>query len=413
MMTKRRLVVTGIGVVSCLGHEHETFYQNLLNGRSGICTISSFPIDGYPTQIAGEIKDFSPAGYMDKKLARRADRCIQYCLVAGKKAFQDARLDLGSLDKERCGIIIGSGIGGMSFYTDNVQAMLEKGIHRISPFFVPYILTNMPGGLLSVELGFMGPNYSISTACATGTHSIISAANHLLKGEADLMLCGGVEAAVCPTGLGGFIACKALSSRNAEPTKASRPWDKGRDGFVLGEGAGILVLEEMGHARSRGAKILAEYVGGGVSCDAYHMTDPRTDGLGITLCVRHALADGNVSPEEVNYINAHATSTPAGDMVEIEALKQIFTENRSQISINSTKSMIGHALGAAGGLEAIATVKAIETGKIHPTLNLEDPDEGLDFQAPRQAEEKEVRVAISNSFGFGGHNACLVFRSVT
>lgn len=259
-----------------------------------------------------------------------------------------------------------------------------------------------------MDLGFMGPNYSISTACATGNNSIIAAANHIHSGEADLMLCGGSEAAIIPMGLAGFCACKALSQRNDEPTKASRPWDQGRDGFVMGEGAGVLVLESLEHAQARGAHILAEYLGGGLSCDAYHMTEPRSDGEGVALCIRNALADAGVTPEDVDYINAHATSTPLGDIAEINAMKKVFAHPEN-ISVNATKSMIGHGLGAAGGIEAVVTVKAIVDGMIHPTINLENPEPNLAFHFPTKAEKKKIRIAMSNSFGFGGHNASLVF----
>jgi 3-oxoacyl-[acyl-carrier-protein] synthase II len=288
-----------------------------------------------------------------------------------------------------------------------VQTLTEKGPRKITPFFVPFILTNMGGALLGIDLGFMGPNYSISTACATGNNSIIAAANHIQSGEADLMLCGGVEAAIIPMGLAGFCACKALSQRNEEPEKASRPWDLGRDGFVMGEGAGILVLETLEHAKARGATIFAEYLGGGVSCDAYHMTEPRPDGEGVSICIRNALQNAGVSVSDVNYINAHATSTPAGDMAEINALKKVFA-HPEKIVINATKSMIGHCLGAAGGIEAVATVKAISDGIVHPTINLDNPEPGLSFHVPTKAENHRVKVAISNSFGFGGHNATIV-----
>ncbi|MGZ3634106.1 MAG: beta-ketoacyl-ACP synthase II, partial [Parachlamydiaceae bacterium] len=299
--------------------------------------------------------------------------------------------------------------GGMGVFADGVQTLLEKGNRRVTPFLVPYILTNMGGGLLAIDVGFMGPCYSISTACATSNNAIIAAANHIRQGDADLMIAGGTEAAITPLGVAGFCACKALSQRNDAPHKASRPWDKDRDGFVMGEGAGVLVLESLEHALARGAPILAEYLGGGISCDAHHMTEPRSDGEGVANCLKNALVDAGISAEQVNYINAHATSTPVGDMAEINALKKVFSKT-DHIAINATKSMIGHSLGAAGGIEAVATIKAIQTEMIHPTLNLENPEEGcLDFHVPTTAEKFKVNVAISNSFGFGGHNATLVF----
>lgn len=409
-MQKKRIVITGMGVVSSLGCEVDAFYRNLLEGKSGVSTITGFPVDDYPTKFAGVIRDFDVGEYLDKKQARRVDTCISYAMVAGKKALASAGLKdekLESLNKERCGVLIGSGMGGMTVYADGVQTLLEKGPRRVTPFFVPYILTNMAGGLFAMDFGFMGPNYSISTACATSNNAIIAAANHIRNGDAELMVCGGVEAPILPIGLAGFCACKALSQRNDAPQKASRPWDRDRDGFVMGEGAGIIILETLEHATKRGATILAEYLGGGISCDAYHMTEPRPDGAGVALCVRNALKDAGIAPEAVDYINAHATSTPAGDMAEVGALKTIFS-NRDRIALNATKSMIGHALGAAGGIEAVATIKAITDRKIHPTINLENPEPGLDFHVPTQAEERETKVAISNSFGFGGHNATIV-----
>lgn len=409
-MRKKRIVVTGMGVVSCFGNDVDVFYQNLLAGNSGITTITEFPCEDYPTRFAGVIKDFETGDYMDKKQARRVDKSIAYTMVAGKKSLEHAGLtteQLDQLDKNRCGILIGSGMGGMSVFTDGVQTLLEKGQRRVSPFFVPYILTNMCGAMLGMDVGFMGPNYSISTACATANYSIISAANHIRKGDADLMLAGGVEAAIIPMGLAGFCACKALSQRNDDPTKASRPWDLGRDGFVMGEGAGVLVLESLEHAQARGATILAEYLGGGLSCDAYHLTDPRADGEGVALCIQRALEDAEISAEDINYINAHATSTPLGDMAEVRAVKKIFKQPKT-VKMNSTKSMIGHLLGAAGGVEAIATVKAITDHRLHPTINLENPEPDLEFDVPTQAEEFVVNKALSNSFGFGGHNASII-----
>ncbi len=409
-MKKRQIVVTGIGVVSCFGNDIEPFYSSLLAGKSGAAAIDAFPCEEFPTRIAAKITNFDPGDYIDKRQARRVDPYIAYTMVAGKKALEYAKIDpqaLEKLNKQRCGIIIGSGMGGMETFANGVQTLLEKGIRRVTPFFVPFILSNMGGALLGIDLGFMGPNYSISTACATANNSIIAAADHIYQGAADLMICGGVEAPIIPMGVAGFCACKALSQRNNSPEKASRPWDRGRDGFLMGEGAGVLVLEELEHALSRGAPILARYLGGGVSCDGYHMTDPRDDGEGVALCVRNALANAGVSPDEVNYINAHATSTPLGDMAEVRALKKIF-QDPQKIVMNATKSMIGHSLGAAGGLEAVVTVKSIVDKMVHPTINLDDPEPELSFHVPTKAEFLEIVVAISNSFGFGGHNATIV-----
>ena len=408
-MNKKRIVITGLGVVSCFGNDVDIFYKNLLEGKSGIKPITQFSCEDYSTKFAGVINDFDPGEYMDKKQARRVDKAIAYTMVAGKKACEHAGLKGEAFDrlkKERCGIIIGSGMGGMSVFAEGVETLVEKGPRRVSPFFVPYILTNMCGGMLGIDLGFMGPNYSISTACATANYSIISAANHLRKGDADLMLAGGVEAAILPMGLAGFCACKALSQRNDNPEKASRPWDCDRDGFVMGEGSGVLVLETLEHALERGATILGEYLGGGLSCDAYHLTDPRSDGEGVKACIQYALQDAGIQSEDINYINAHATSTPVGDMAEVRALKKVF-KKPANIKMNSTKSMIGHLLGAAGGVEAIATVKAFHEG-IHPTINLERPEPELEFDVPTRAEKFAIKNALSNSFGFGGHNASIV-----
>lgn len=410
-MSKKRIVVTGMGIVSCFGNDIDVFYQNLLEGKSGIKSITEFPCENYPTRFAGSIQNFETGEYMDKKQARRADKSISYTMVAGKKALEHAGLKgekFDRLQKERCGILIGSGMGGMTVYADGVQTLLEKGQSKVSPFFIPYTLTNMCGAMLGIDLGFMGPNYSISTACATANNSIISAAQHIRNGHADLILTGGVEAAILPIGLAGFCACKALSQRNDSPEKASRPWDRDRDGFVMGEGSGVLVLESLEHALARGATILAEYLGGGLSCDAYHLTAPREDGEGVAACIRYALEDAGIKAEEINYINAHATSTPAGDMAEVRALKKVF-KNPAAIKMNSTKSMIGHLLGAAGGVEAIATIKAILDHRIHPTINLENPEPDLEFDVPTKAEEYHVKNAMSNSFGFGGHNASVIF----
>lgn len=403
----KRVVVTGMGIVSCFGNDVDQFYAKLLAGESGVKPLN-FPCEDFTTTIAAQIHDFDPGEYIDKKLARRSDPFIAYGIVAGKKALESSGLK--DFDPKRAGILLGSGVGGMSVFVDNAKIFEERGPKRVSPFFIPMILANMAGGLLAMDLNFMGPNYSISTACATSTQTIISAANHIRDGEADVMLCGGAEAPIIPLGVAGFCACKALSTRNDDPTKASRPWDKNRDGFVMGEGAGVLVLESLEHAQKRGATILAEYLGGGISCDAHHMTEPRSDGEGVATCITKALEDAGVTEDRVNYINAHATSTPVGDMAEVNAVKRVF-KNPSKITMNATKSMIGHSLGAAGGIEAIAVVKAIQEGIVHPTINLTDPEEGLDFDVPTEAKKMEIDVAISNSFGFGGHNGTVVFTS--
>lgn len=409
MTTKKRIVVTGMGIVSCFGNEVDPFYQALLEGKSGVSSIDQFPCEEYATRFAASVKNFDPEEYLDKKQARRVDRSIAYAMVAGKKAVAQAKIDLAKIKGERAGVLISSGMGGMGVFSEGVKVLSEQGPRRVSPFLIPYILTNMGGALLAMDLNFMGPNYSISTACATSNYGIIAAANHIQRGDADLMLAGGVEASIIPLALAGFSACKALSQRNDAPQEASRPWDKGRDGFVMGEGCGVLVLESLEHALNRGAPIYGEYAGGAVSCDAYHITEPRPDGEGVAYCIRHALQDAGITEEAVDYINAHATSTPVGDMAEVYALKKIF-KNPSKKILGATKSMTGHCLGAAGAIEAIATLKALETGQIHPTINLIDPEPDLAFHIPTKAESHPIKVAISNSFGFGGHNATVVFK---
>lgn len=414
LMKKKRVVVTGMGIVSCFGNDVDVFYNALLSGTSGVKTISHFDASDFPTRFAGSIPEFDSSEYVDKKQARRIDPFIRYAIVAGKKALEHAQLpknQLDTLDKTRCGIIIGSGMGGMSTFYEGTSTLIEKGYRKLTPFFVPYIITNMGGALLAIDLGFFGPNYSISTACATANYSIVAAANHIRLGDADLMICGGSEAAVYPIGLAGFVANKALSERNDAPEKASRPWDRGRDGFVMGEGAGVLILESLEHALARKATIYAEYLGGAVSCDAFHITAPREDEFGGSLCITQALKNAGVAKEEVNYINAHATSTPVGDGLEVQAIHRVFGPHAKHLKMNATKSMTGHCLGAAGGLEAVVVVKAIETGMLHPTVNLDDPELFLGDIDPiaHEAQKCDVQVGISNSFGFGGHNSTVVF----
>ncbi|CAK9859948.1 unnamed protein product [Sphagnum jensenii] len=408
---KKRVVITGMGLVSVFGNDVDIFYEKLLEGTSGISLIDRFDASKFPTKFAGQIRGFSGEGYIDGKNDRRLDDSLRYALVSGKRALENAGLggdNLNKIDKQRVGVLVGTGMGGLTVFSDGVQALVEKGYKRITPFFIPYAITNMGSALLAIDLGLMGPNYSISTACATSNYCFYAAANHIRRGEADVMVAGGTEAAIIPVGLGGFVACRALSQRNDNPQTASRPWDKDREGFVMGEGAGVLVMESLEHALNRGAPILAEYLGGAVTCDAYHMTDPRSDGLGVSSCIEKSLADAGVSPEEVNYINAHATSTVVGDLAEVNAIKLVF-KNTSDIKMNGTKSMTGHCLGAAGGLEAIATIKAIETGWLHPTINQFNIEEQVTFDTvPNVKKQHKVNIAISNSFGFGGHNSCIV-----
>ena len=414
---KKRIVVTGMGLVSCFGNDIDDFYNRLLRGESGVRMIDSFAVEDLPTRFGAGVPDFEADEYIDKKQARRIDPCIKFTIVAGKRALEMANLGnedaLAKLNRKRCGVLIGSGMGGLKTFYDGSVTYQSKGYRRITPFFIPFIITNMGGALLAIDVGFMGPNYSISTACATANYSIISAANHLLMGDADLMICGGSEAAVSEIGLAGFVANKALSTRNDEPQKASRPWDKNRDGFVIGEGSGVIVLETLEHAEKRGAPILAEYVGGAIACDAYHMTAPRADGLGIEMCFEQLLDNKGIPREAVNYINAHATSTPLGDMAEPAVVNKFFGAHAKNIKMNATKSMIGHCLGAAGGVEAIATLKAILTGKVHPTINLDDPEPDLGLIDPvaHKMQEHQVEIALSNSFGFGGHDSTIAFKA--
>ncbi|GMH38244.1 hypothetical protein BSKO_06128 [Bryopsis sp. KO-2023] len=414
---KKRIVVTGWGVCSVFGNDVDEFYDKLLEGTSGITGIDRFDASDFSVRFAGQIKDFDTENLLDRKSVRRYDNCIKYGMVAGKKALASAGLGkeehpeaFEKLDKMKTGVLIGSGMGGLSVFESGVKTLNSRGYKKMSPFFIPYAITNMAGALMAIDQGFMGPNYSISTACATANYAFVSSAEHIRKGDADVMLCGGTEAPIIPVGLGGFIACRALSSRNDEPAKASRPWDTDRDGFVMGEGAGVLVLESLEHAQKRGAPIICEYLGGGTNCDAHHMTDPRADGLGVSSCVKLALADAGIDRDQVNYVNAHATSTLVGDIAEVKALKNVFTDT-SHMKMNGTKSMIGHCLGAAAGVEAIATIKGITTGWLHPTLNQHNlVDEVSDIDTvPNVKAQHDVTAALSNSFGFGGHNSAVIF----
>ncbi|XP_076960591.1 3-oxoacyl-[acyl-carrier-protein] synthase I, chloroplastic-like [Bidens hawaiensis] len=408
----KRVVITGMGVVSVFGNDVETFYQRLLAGESGVGPIARFDVSEFPTRFGGQIRDFESSGYIHPKHDQRMDDCQRNCIVAGKKALEDAALvghELSKIDKERAGVVVGTGMGGTTLLSHGIVSYMESGYKNISPFLSQYIQPCMGPAFLAMDLGFMGPAYSISTACATSNYCFCAAANHNREGVADLMIAGGVDACFNPVTFGGFIACKALSQRNDDPQTASRPWDQDRDGFVMSEGAGVLVMESLQHAMKRGAPIIAEYLGGAINCDAYHITEPRPDTFGITSCIQSSLLNAGVSIEEVNYINAHATSTPIGDLAEIKALKNVF-KNSTGIKINATKSMIGHSLAACGGMESIATIKAIQTGWLHPTINQFniDPEVAFDTVANHK-QQHEVNVAISNSFGFGGHNSIVAF----
>lgn len=410
-MSRRRVVITGLGMLSPLGNTVADSWQGILAGRSGIGLIEHMDLSAYATRFGGSVKGFDVEQYLSAKEARKLDLFIQYGLAASFQAVRDAGLEVTDANRERIGVAMGSGIGGLTNIENNCRSLIEQGPRRISPFFVPGSIINMVSGFLSIHLGIQGPNYAIATACTTGTHCIGMAARNIAYGEADVMIAGGSEMAACGLGLGGFGAARALSTRNDEPTRASRPWDKGRDGFVLSDGAGALVLEELEHARARGATIYAELVGFGMSGDAFHMTSPPDDGAGAARCMRNALRDAGLNADQVQYINAHGTSTPAGDLAEAAAVKSVFGDHAYRVAVSSTKSMTGHLLGAAGAVEAIFSVLAIRDQVAPPTINLEEPDEGCDLDfVPHQARSIPIDVVLSNSFGFGGTNGSLVFR---
>jgi 3-oxoacyl-[acyl-carrier-protein] synthase II len=410
-VSRRRVVVTGMGMLSPLGNDVPSSWQGILAGRSGIGLIEHMDLSAYSTRFGGSIKGFDVEQYLPAKEARKLDLFIQYGLAASFQAVRDSGLEITDANRERIGVAMGSGIGGLTNIENSCKALIEQGPRRISPFFVPGSIINMVSGFLSIHLGLQGPNYAIATACTTGTHCIGMAARNIAYGEADVMVAGGSEMAACGLGIGGFAAARALSTRNDDPAAASRPWDKGRDGFVLSDGAGALVLEELEHAKARGARIYAELIGFGMSADAFHMTSPPDDGAGAARCIRNALNDAQLNVEQVQYINAHGTSTPAGDKAEAAAIRSVFGDHAYELSVSSTKSMVGHLLGAAGAVEAIFSVLAIQDQVAPPTINLEEPDEGCDLDfVPNQAKPRPIDVVVSNSFGFGGTNGSLVFR---
>jgi 3-oxoacyl-[acyl-carrier-protein] synthase II len=399
-----------MGVVTALGSDLETFWSNLVAGKSGVSRVEAFDASEFPTQIAAEVKDFNPENYMDKKDARRMDRFVQFAVAASRMAIRDAGLEPATnIDPERIGVMVGSGIGGLATWEEQYNILLEKGPKRVSPFFIPMMIANMASGQISILTGAKGPNSTAVTACATGTHSIGDSFRLIQRGEADAMICGGAEAAIRPTGFAGFCSMRAMSSRNDEPEKASRPFDAERDGFVMGEGSGVLVLESLEHALKRGARIYAEVIGYGMSGDAHHITDPDPDGA--ARCMLRALKDAGIGPEAIDYINAHGTSTPIGDRSETVAIKQAFGDHAYRLAVSSTKSMTGHLLGAAGGIEAVILALTLKHGVIPPTINLEHPDPECDLDyVPNTARQADVRTGLSNSFGFGGHNATIVMR---
>ncbi len=408
---KRRVVVTGMGAVTPLGLSVAEYWENLLAGKSGAGPITYFDTTVYDTKFACEVKGFDPLKFMDRKLAQRCDLFTQFALAAADMAIRDAGLVWEKEDRERIGVVVGSGIGGMWTYHHQMETMWEtKGPHRISPFFIPMMISDIAPGRISMRYGLKGPNYATTSACATASHAIGDAFILIQRGNADVMVTGGAEAAICPMGIGGFNAMKALSTRNDAPEKASRPFDKDRDGFVMGEGSGILILEELEHALRRGARIYAELAGIGFTADAHHITEPAPGGEGAVRSMRAAIADAGIAPTDVSYINTHGTSTPVGDKSETAAIKTVFGEHAQKLAVNSTKSMIGHLLGAAGAVEAIATILSVSENKVHPTINYETPDPECDLNyIPNTSQTWDVQAAISNTFGFGGHNASLLF----
>ena len=412
-MSKRRVVITGLGILSPLGIGVEENWRNIVAGKSGIGPVTRFDATGFPSVIAGEVKNFDPKDFIPEKEVRRMDQFIQFGIAAAMEAIRDAGLEINEKNAERIGVHLGSGIGGINTIETITRVYMEKGVRRISPFFIPMTIINMLSGDLSVMLGIKGPNLSMVTACSTATHSIGDAGRLIEYGDADVMIAGGAESAVCATSMGGFGNAKALSTRNDEPEKASRPWDRDRDGFVMGEGAGVLVLEELEHAKRRGARIYAELAGFGMSGDAYHMTSPPEDGEGATRCMNNALRNAGLNPEDVDYVNAHGTSTPLGDRAETVALKSSFGDHARKLMVSSTKSMTGHLLGAAGGVEAVYSVLAIHHQVVPPTINLDNPDPECDLDyVPNTAREARVDVVLSNSFGFGGTNGTVVMRKL-
>lgn len=413
-MNKRRVVVTGVGLITPLGTGTEKSWENLLDGRSGIRKITQFDATHFPCQVAGEVPDFEINQFIEIKEQKKMDRFIHFAFAAAKMAVEDSGLKITKDNADRIGVLVGSGIGGLSAIEHYHTILLEKGPKRISPFFIPMLIINLAAGQISIHFGAKGPNSAVATACASGTHSIGDAFKIIKRGEADAMISGGTEAVITPLAVGGFSSMKALSTRNNEPEKASRPFDRNRDGFVMGEGAGIMVLEDMEHALNRGAKIYAEIIGYGMTGDAYHITSPPPEGEGAARCMRASLKDANIHPEEIEYINAHGTSTKYGDELETQAIKSVFGKHAYKFAVSSTKSMTGHLLGAAGGVEGVICALSIFNKIIPPTINLENPDPECDLDyVPNKARAMDINVAMSNSFGFGGTNACIIFKRYT
>jgi len=409
-LDKRRVVVTGLGMISPLGVGNEPTWQGLVEGRSGVGPITKFDASAYPCRIAGEVKGFDPEQWIEKKEVKKSDTFIHYAIVAAQMAVDDARLNTKNEDPDRVGVIIGSGIGGLPLIEEMHRKLLERGPTRVSPFFIPGLIVNLAAGQISIRFNARGPSSAPATACATGAHAIGDAYKIIERDDADVMFAGGTEAVVTPLALSGFAAMRALSMRNDDPEHASRPWDKERDGFVMGEGAGVLILEEREHALARGATIYCELVGYGMTSDAYHITSPSEDGGGMARVMKRALKDAGLQPADIDYINAHGTSTPVGDKIETLAIKTVFGDDAYKVAISSTKSMTGHLLGAAGGLESAIAAMVVKTGIVPPTINYQYPDPECDIDyVPNQARRLDVRHVLSNSFGFGGTNATLIF----
>jgi 3-oxoacyl-[acyl-carrier-protein] synthase II len=411
--SERRVVVTGLGVVTSIGHDVPAFWAGLIAGKIGVDRVTLFDPSAFACQIGAEVRNWDVNQLMDPKEARRNDRYTHFGFVAAKQAVADSGLDMAKEDVDKVGVIIGSGIGGMHTYETQLKILYDRGPRKVSPFTIPSLIGNMCSGLVAIELGARGPNFGMVSACATGTHSLGEAAHAIRRGDADVMVAGGSEAAITPFAYASFCSMKAMSTRNDQPSTASRPFDKNRDGFIMGEGAGILVLESLEHARARGARIYCELAGYAATCDAYHITQPDPEGKGLSMAMRRALASAGASPGSVDYINAHGTSTPYNDKYETLAIKKVFGEHAFRVPVSSTKSMTGHLLGAAGGIESVICVKTIEKGIVPPTMNLEEPDPDCDLDyVPNSARQVRVRTVLSNNLGFGGQNASVVFRAM-
>ncbi|OZV70932.1 beta-ketoacyl-ACP synthase II [Winogradskyella aurantia] len=415
-MKLKRVVVTGLGALTPIGNTIDEYWDGLVNGRSGAAPVTYFDAEKFKTQFACEIKNFNVTDFIDRKLARKMDKFSQYAMVASDEAIADSKLDLDTLNKYRVGVIWGAGIGGLETFQEEVlNYAAGDGTPRFNPFFIPKMIADIAPGNISIKYGFMGPNYTTVSACASSANSLIDALNTIRLGHCDVIITGGSEAAVTIAGMGGFNAMHAMSTRNDSPETASRPFDANRDGFVLGEGAGAMILEDYDHAKARGAKIYAEVLGGGLSSDAYHMTAPHPDGIGVVAVMKNCLENAGLNPEDVDHINTHGTSTPLGDVAELKAISEVFGSHAKNININSTKSMTGHLLGAAGAIEAIASILAMQHGIVPPTINHETVDENIDPQLNltlNKAQKRDIKVAMSNTFGFGGHNACVLFKKL-